>query len=150
MEYRGKYGLNHEWVYGYYYNNCDCGVNQNIIVSPDYENGTGLHTIVNYPYINKSTNLKDKNGTNIYVGDILKQTLIDNTFRLYIVFEVKGGFAINTHIDDVTKPISEIHWYEGLSCMQNASFIEGCCEIIGNMYDNPELVGIKNAGEQKV
>ena len=83
--------------------------------------------------------LHDKNGKEIYTGDILQLKRLDGSVLLYKIFSVKGGFAFNTHQDDFYKPQSEIYFYESTSDMQNSSFI--CTlEIIGNVFENPELL----------
>ncbi len=79
--------------------------------------------------------LKDKNGKEICEGDLLKETA-PRGYK-YRVFAVEGGFAVNTHQDDFNK--ENIIFYEGLSDRQNAGWIQSC-EIIGNIYENPELL----------
>ena len=90
------------------------------------------------------TGLHDKNGKEIYTGDILQLKKLDGSVLLYKIFFVKGGFAFNTHQDDFYKPQSEIYFYESTSDMQSSSFI--CTlEIIGNIFENPELLENKFA-----
>ena len=76
------------------------------------------------------TNLKDKNGKEIYEGDIIefKQYVIDsnnkvnpNKFKT-VVQEVKFESSIITQGFNVYKAFSDR------------------CEIIGNIYENPELL----------
>lgn len=82
------------------------------------------------------TGLKDKNGKEIYEGDIL--LLEKGTKRT--VFSVPGGFAIESLDDDLNKYGKEIFVpIEGLSDEQNASFIKST-KVIGNIYENPELL----------
>lgn len=82
------------------------------------------------------TGLKDKNGKEIYEGDIL--LLEKGTKRT--VFNVPGGFAIESLDDDLNKYGKEIFVpIEGLSDEQNASFIKST-KVIGNVYENPELL----------
>ncbi len=83
--------------------------------------------------------LKDKNGKDSYVGDIYKETRYDGSVRFYRIFEVIGGFAINQFQDDFYKT-NELCFYAGLSEMQTTSFFEGNLELIGNIYENPELL----------
>jgi uncharacterized phage protein (TIGR01671 family) len=85
--------------------------------------------------VEQFTGLHDKNGKEIYTGDILQLKKLDGSVLLYKIFCVKGGFAFNTHQDDFYKPQIEIYFYESTSDMQNSSFIS-TLEIIGNIYEN--------------
>ena len=94
--------------------------------------------------VEQFTGLHDKNGKEIYTGDILQLKKLDGSVLLYKIFCVKGGFAFNTHQDDFYKPQIEIYFYESTSDMQNSSFIS-TLEIIGNIFENPELLEKKFA-----
>lgn len=83
--------------------------------------------------------LHDKNGKEIYEGDVLQLKKLDGSVLLYKIFSVKGGFAFNTHQDDFYKSQSQIYFYESTSDMQNSGFIS-TLEIIGNVFETPELV----------
>ena len=89
--------------------------------------------------VEQFTGLHDKNGKEIFEGDILQLKKLDGSVLLYKIFCVKGGFAFNTHQDDFYKPQIEIYFYESTSDMQNSSFIS-TLEIIGNIFENPELL----------
>lgn len=78
---------------------------------------TGLH----YKTLMQYTGLKDKNGKEIYEGDVLQT----RSGIGYMVFD-NCGYAIKS-------PGSEAVDYEF-----SAFYLE--CEIIGNMYENPELL----------
>jgi len=78
--------------------------------------------------------LKDKNGKEIFEGDILCENRFDGKHRYYKIFRGKGGFVFNAHQDDFKLPIDKIIFTESCSDMQNASFLE-TCEVIGNIFE---------------
>jgi uncharacterized phage protein (TIGR01671 family) len=76
------------------------------------------------------TGLKDKNGKEIYEGNVVQ----DERGRRYEVFAVPGGFAINAFGGG-----NDNNFWDGLSSMQTGGWITQT-EIIGNIYEQPELV----------
>lgn len=80
----------------------------------------------------ESTLLKDIKGKEIFEGDVLKFM-----HHLHKVFRVKGGLVINSHLDDFYKDSTP--FYEACADMQTAQWIEQC-EVIGNIFQNPELL----------
>lgn len=76
--------------------------------------------------VRQCTGLKDKNGKLIYEGDLLQ----DNKGQIGKVFwnSSTGSFAVNWLMKDGS--------YETDNCF-------GYGEIIGNIYENPELLEVK-------
>lgn len=79
----------------------------------------------------QSTGLKDKNGKEIYDGDIVRFTLTDGFDYVVdeegVVSYKLGAFYVVNGLDEFL--ISEIYANE--------------IEVVGNIYENPELVGGK-------
>ena len=120
IKFRGKRVDNGEWVYG--------GVEQNSIAiiyddTLPYDN----ENLVYKETVGQFTGLSDKNGKEIYEGDILDRRFYQ---RGYVVYEngafrkaLLGGIKSNNW---KACPLSEV----GLRDWQ----------IIGNIHDNPELL----------
>ena len=92
--------------------------------------------------VGEYTGMKDKNGKEIYEGDIFK----DSSGVLRTVFRVPGGLAFEGN------PVAfgydhraPVYPYSPLAESQNEAWISQCCEVIGNIHDNPELL---KGGEQ--
>jgi len=102
------------------------------------------------------TGLKDKNGKEIYEGDVIQLTA-----NAYKDLELKRKLARKGHRSEVIYQEGEFVWYEGnffyglnqlipktcdteirymfldaINCDQKGI----TCEIIGNIYENPELL----------
>lgn len=100
--------------------------------------------------IDQFTGLQDKNGRDIYEDDIVKFTSPEymwsngtHEFTSPIVFR-EGAFTINLIQSDLHTNGDYIHWREanGFSgAMSFNSLPTGAYfEIIGNIYENPELL----------
>lgn len=141
MQYRTDY-QNGDWVYG--------------LVSSDRKyhdthftemtNTDGVSGIdVDRETVCEYTGLTDRNGANIFEGDICRVVYLDkrcapnyehyeaeNVIVEEVVFE-KGTFCFKTTFEDIAmyRPIGfEIYEKQRIKCF----------EIIGNIHDNPELL----------
>lgn len=85
------------------------------------------------------TGLTDKNGVKIFEGDIVQGTAYSNKFVGIIVWvDEIGGFGVRYR-----KRQEATAWENSsiLKCASRGRTDEFTAEIIGNIYDNPELIG---------
>lgn len=118
------------WVYGYY------------VVLPDglggldeciWELGADNAIPVNSEIISQYTGLKDKNGTEIYEGDVLA----------YNKQEYVAGYPRETN------PIERVSYglgafWVGSDLLIDAIDNDSENEIIGNVFENPELLEVQH------
>ena len=120
--FRGKIQGLTDWSYGYY---AKSGENHFILLDTDSEDN---YSIVNPETVGEWTGMTDKNGVKIFEGDIVK--FYDTIHK--VVFETKNGTAyFGIKISDTET------WGFG-------NYVEVYkLEVIGNIYDNPELLEVK-------
>lgn len=127
--FRGKRTDNNEWVEGYYYKAKYCRTDDKLcdyITIPYIEqcNLPNSHYIVNPETVGQYTGLADKNGTKIFEGDIV---LLKGEEEPYQVAFDESCFQV----------------YGNSICYVMDNFYDHDIEVIGNIYDNPELLGGK-------
>lgn len=140
--FRGKRKDNGEWEYGDLWCN-PYGKRVVCIVSPINDQGTTGGNEVDPETVCQFTGLYDKNGKKIFEGDIVM-------------------FSRNRNLPNFT-PVPEVIRYHYGDCAfqrfpYNKSLTKGKsgrllqpdmmsdCEVIGNIYDNPEMIGGTNNG----
>jgi uncharacterized phage protein (TIGR01671 family) len=139
--FRGKRADEYGWVEGYLL--FDEAENRyRIITKLEYSTGTYIDTgyapRVVLDTVGQFTGLTDKNGVKIFEGDIVKgrhwTSYNDKSPEEYHIWRVdwseKSGLI--TFIDSPTIDIK-------MSIHDFADFDE--CEVVGNVFDNPELMG---------
>ena len=157
IKFRGKRLDNGEWVVGSLFNSIwrkSADGSRVCYIFPDNmldDNGGGDcwedFTEVAEQYevapasVGQFTGLKDKNGRDIWEGDIFKE---DGSGIVRSVFRVPGGLAFEDN------PVSfgydhraPVYPYSSIAEMQSVSWLSQCCEVIGNIHDNPELLKTK-------
>ena len=121
--FRGKRkDFDNEWLYGFYtlYNN-NRGMKPTIITGTE-ENCCILLEVIDET-IGQFTGSYDVNGNKIFEHDIVKKVVNDEEL-IGVVEYADAAFGVR--------------FADGEG--QFLCFFENCCEIIGNVYDNPELI----------
>ena len=126
--FRGKRTDNGEWVYGNLVRGCD--EKYAYIVEFGNRELCRNYVIVNPDTVGQYTGLKDKNGTKIFEGDIV-DVLYDVNY-IGVAAERIGVFEVVFHNGCFMKQKGGVQYH----------FIPSDkCTVIGNIYDNPELLG---------
>ena len=137
--FRGKRKDNGEWVEGafYAYYNFKRTIVQ---ILKDRTNGTPDAYDVIPETVGQYTGLTDKNGTKIFEGDIIKQeySLSKQTRAILSVIEYGIAYAYS-NVYGVCQRFSDGSGTAMLSVGDNIGTV--FCEVIGNIHDNPELIG---------
>lgn len=140
--FRGKRVDNGEWIKGFYieanHHWHNKGVHKEWIVKNVIQNGGWCNVGSKYAVIPETvgqyTGLTDKNGTKIFEGDIIKipddyEQYGHNAGQLYAVYFAFGGFRLKPKFNKEARG----YWLED----------DGIVEVIGNIHDNPELLGVE-------
>lgn len=120
IKFRGRLVNSKEWTEG----NLCIRVDGNYIITPD-ETVLGKYGKVDKETVGQYTGLHDKNGKEIYEGDIVKIKYRDEDIGK-VIYE-HNGFSID--VTNMNKAYGRV------------SFVNNFMEVIGNIYDNPELLG---------
>ena len=108
------------------------------VIKATYKNGNVVKEDMKCYDIMQSSSLKDKNGNEISAGDILKVTDKDDKdswLEVVSYSEEKAMFITDEINRDFKTPASPLY-----SLFDTDHFL---VEIVGNVYEQPELVGDK-------
>lgn len=128
------YGFVYGWYHGHYN-----GDFSSMITHVDEEDMETKTYDVQSHTVGQSTELFDCKGKEIFEGDILK---FDNGLRdveFFKIWKENGGLVINQFKDDFKRPKEHIHFWSACADQQTQVFIKQL-EIIGNVYDNKDLL----------
>ena len=159
IEFRGKDIETGKWKYGFYsqFHNRPLVNEPNIhqIFEPIQENSSpiilgntsigGLWFTINENTLGQFTGLEDNNGKKIYEGDILE--LYDKISKIHWLAVIKFGNPNGTYdwgyqlkLLKILEPttIKECFWNTDILVWVEVPDVK--CEVVGNIWDNPEIV----------
>lgn len=126
------------------------------IIKATYKNGNVVKEDLKNYVLMQSTGLKDKNGKEIYEGDILKfnDSWGDYCYEGYVDGEIEGVNYVEIQSESTgfifckTKyPDSSLFYYaneEHLTFQEILTDSDFDFEVIGNIYENPELLEVSS------
>ena len=103
-----------------------------------YENGGVAKDDINYYVLMQSTGLKDKNGKEIFEGDLITETGVFNSTVKYgsWIYEEDFGAKAKSVGFYLDKSYEDHTWYENF----NYDYISKNCEVVGNIYENKNMI----------
>ena len=155
--FRGKRTDNGEWVKGYYYKAKYCRTDDELcdyitVPHPKEYNEPSSHYIVDPDTVGQYTGLKDKNGTKIFEGDIVEITFHSDVKYQYLIWfnkEMSCWKAIETkniRFNGNDYYGNNVEYSDFCFILQDPYGDIESVKIIGNLHDNPELLGGNNNG----
>lgn len=127
--FRGKRIDNAEWAEGYL---CHDSEQHESYIAEFFEDKSAYIRQVIPETVGQYTGLTDKNGKKIFEGDVVKVLQGKDKGVAYVGFE-NGTFMLYPRTGNIYERTLWAYWYNDWDV-----------EIIGNIHDNPQLLGGKN------
>lgn len=134
IKFRAKKENNKEWIYGFYFEDT---AGLSVIQIP---RTTRTCTVISET-VGQYTGLKDKNGNEIYKGDIVSYKSEIKQWNDILIHEQIGEIKIDKGMTCFQG--KTIQTYKNETNVHKSNFIflsSEIYEIIGNIHDNPELL----------
>lgn len=137
IEFRGKMIDTGQWIFG------DLLQNGSITHISNFDNGVNReHYEVNQYTVGQFTGLIDKNGKEIYDGDIVRD-YIGNCIYVFKFGTI--SHTVKSKLTDQLNDVTFTGFYVdipkiGTELLLWSSVKESEIEVIGNVHDNPELI----------
>jgi len=143
IKFRGKRLDNGEWVYGFYVKYEHMGVIKYLIIT-DWAQVYSNSYYVIPETVGQFTGLLDKNGKDIYEGDIVAHNGILQKNKLLEIRFIDGAFCLYLNgIPDMARDNNAVTIRDAMFEAQNFRFgVKLILEVIGNIYENPELLEV--------
>ena len=149
--FRGKREDDGKWVYGYYgeFHNRPlvdgpniCQIFEPCEIESKLFNSMigGIWHHIDRETVGQFTGLTDKNGTKIFEGDIVKLTEKNDKYEWVAVVEFgnpNSYYSWGWQLKPITK---NVEYNLDILCWVDIDDFGVYCEVIGNIYDNPELL----------
>jgi uncharacterized phage protein (TIGR01671 family) len=138
IKFRGKRIDNGEWIRGYLYydteNTKTQGLRAFIVSTYDHLYGKFDDYEVDSKTIGQNTGVKNKNGVEVYEGDIISRSVLTDWKSGWKITwdDVLLAWIVENNVED---ELLCRFCYDGNFCYESV----GEFEVIGNIYDNPEM-----------
>lgn len=147
MLFRAKGKDDGEWVYGWYcrYPFCKWPLKDAIIPSEEAEDGYHRFVEVDPSTVGQFTGLLDKNGTKIFEGDVLDMSIIGPDHSLNAV-SIEHGAVGFFPLYPEEEAEEDRRWRSFWKDDEQEFWSDEYFTVIGNIYDNPELLEVSDNG----